>query len=33
VKLGGIAVAAAGDGAYGGDKYQNGFQFGIRHTF
>jgi predicted porin len=32
-KLGGGAIVAAGDGAYGGDKYQNGFQFGIRHTF
>jgi predicted porin len=33
VKTGGLAVVAAGDGAYAGDKYQNGFQFGIRHTF
>ncbi|MDR3352649.1 MAG: porin [Zoogloeaceae bacterium] len=33
VKVGGNVVVAAGDGAYGGDKYQNGLQFGIRHTF
>ncbi|MDR2689397.1 MAG: porin, partial [Azoarcus sp.] len=33
VKAGGLVVVAAGDGAYAGDKYQNGFQFGIRHTF
>ncbi|MDR1647125.1 MAG: porin [Zoogloeaceae bacterium] len=33
VKTGGSAVVAAGDGAYAGDRYQNGFQFGVRHTF
>ena len=31
--LGGAAIVAAGDGAYGGDRYQNGVQFGLRHKF
>ncbi|MDR1889053.1 MAG: porin [Zoogloeaceae bacterium] len=33
VKLGGLAAASSGDSSNGGNGYQNGVQFGIKHTF
>jgi predicted porin len=32
-KLGGSAAATTGDASNSGNGYQNGFQFGVKHTF